>query len=677
MDGKNYFLKKKRTSILVALLVAISGGLLLAFEQNAYPISRSEATTTRMNKTITISENGDVRFQEDLQRYFSTQVFYQDIYFTSDHEDVPKSVATPAFDATRFQSTIYSEANEVMIQSLGQEVESTFRGHDLKLSYSWLANGTDEIGRPIEPIDDESVTWFHYHSGTWGNIRIENDYWMNGVALKYADTAEFFWVVAATDNMLTEQVDVKIILPGNPSEAEVKAYVMGASQAMIHHIGLNDDNQMYVHIKANRLFPGEFISTRINFPASYLSIDATQDQLYGNDVSDRSIANGQPHLTNIATYQAAYQQMRTRYLITDVLAISILIGLVIFAIIQTRKIYLKYDKEHPTDFYGEYYRELPAAYEPALMGYLYRFKEVNKDDVTATLMDLIRRKFILLDTGTESLTASKVNYVMKLNPAMDRKVLAPHEQQLIQWFFTLVGGGDTLTLNQLEAFTKKESQAIRYLKENQAFNQSVFATAKTYDFFDLVNVPAQKSAWFVGLLGLVGILSYGSRLFLTLGTWTGVVGGLLLGGALLLQAYVSSIERRSKQGNEDYVRWRAFEKFLKEFTNIKDYPMPGLTIWEHYMVYATAFGIADLVEKQVRFKYQQMNQTEALNRSPFFRYPGFYGYYYLSLNRSFMSARSTIAQAQAQRNNSGRGGGRFGGGGGFRTGGGGSGIRIR
>jgi uncharacterized membrane protein len=140
---------------------------------------------------------------------------------------------------------------------------------------------------------------------------------------------------------------------------------------------------------------------------------------------------------------------------------------------------------------------------------------------------------------------------------------------------------------------------------------------------------------------------------------------------------VSSIERRSKQGNEDYVRWRAFEKFLKEFTNIKDYPMPGLTIWEHYMVYATAFGIADLVEKQVRFKYQQMNQTEALNRSPFFRYPGFYGYYYLSLNRSFMSARSTIAQAQAQRNNSGRGGGRFGGGGGFRTGGGGSGIRIR
>lgn len=95
------------------------------------------------------------------------------------------------------------------------------------------------------------------------------------------------------------------------------------------------------------------------------------------------------------------------------------------------------------------------------------------------------------------------------------------------------------------------------------------------------------------------------------------------------------------------------------------------------MVYATAFGIADLVEKQVRFKYEQLRQTEELNRSAFFRYPGFYRYYYYSIGRSFTSAQSTIAQAQAQRNNSaGRGGGRFGGGGGFR-GGGGSGVRIR
>jgi uncharacterized membrane protein YgcG len=349
-----------------------------------------------------------------------------------------------------------------------------------------------------------------------------------------------------------------------------------------------------------------------------------------------------------------------------------------FVSYQTRAIYFKFDKEHATDFYGEYYRELPAQYGPAIMGYLYRFKEVAKDDVTATLMDLIRRKAILLDAGTESLTAAKVNYVMKLNKEFNQSTLLPHEKQLIQWFFGLVAGGDTLTLNQLEQFTKKESQAIRYLNENQAFNRAVVTAAKEEHFFDDVKEAARRSGWFLGLLGLFGIGFFIVRFLLALGTYTGIIGGVIIGAAILLNAYINSIERRSKKGNEDFVRWRAFEKFLKEFTNIKDYPMPGLTIWEHYMVYATAFGIADLVEKQVRFKYQQLNQMDQLNRSPFFRYPGFYYYYYYSMSRTFMSAQNTIAQAQAQRNNSSRGGGgRFGGGGGFSTGGGGSGIRVR
>ena len=379
----------------------------------------------------------------------------------------------------------------------------------------------------------------------------------------------------------------------------------------------------------------------------------------------------------MATNEAQRAAFRQTYQLADILGISILVIVLAFSAWKIRDIYLKYDKEHPTDFYGEYYRELPAQYGPAIMGYLYRFKEVAKDDVTATLMDLIRRKFIVLDAGTESLTEAKVNYVMKLNKEADQTQLLAHEKQLIQWFFGLVAGGDTLSLNQLEAFTKKENQAIRYMNENQSFNRAVVSAAQSESFFDNVKEPAQKNGAILGLTVLLGIGFVVTRYVLVLGTFTGIVGGILFGLSILIGSYLNSIERRSKKGNEDYVRWKAFEKFLKEFTNIKDYPMPGLTIWEHYMVYATAFGIADLVEKQIRFKYQQLNQTSELNRSSTFRYPGFYLYSNRMMARSFVSAQSTISQAQAQRNNSsGRGGGGFGGGGGFR-GGGGSGVRTR
>jgi hypothetical protein len=350
MDGQSYFIKKRGGVILLSLLTAMSGVILLVFEQNSYPITTFDARTSLMEKVITIEENGDIRFQENLTRYFSTQVFFQDIYYTSDHEDVPKNVSKPSFDPTRFSTSIYDASETLMISSNGTYATNTYDGYDLALGYSWDANSRDEFNDPIVPIDQESVAWFHYHEGTWGDIRIENDYWINGVALKYADTSEFFWVVAATDNMLTENIDVKVVLPGvNLDVNLVDAYLNGSSLASIHHVGVNDTNQTYVHIKADRLYPNEYITVRINFPADRLVIDATQDNLYGNDVSDYPIANGNPHLQNVDEYEASKASFRQTYQLVDILGIFILIIVLVFSVWKIRSIYLKYDKEHPTD----------------------------------------------------------------------------------------------------------------------------------------------------------------------------------------------------------------------------------------------------------------------------------------------------------------------------------------
>jgi uncharacterized membrane protein len=175
-----------------------------------------------------------------------------------------------------------------------------------------------------------------------------------------------------------------------------------------------------------------------------------------------------------------------------------------------------------------------------------------------------------------------------------------------------------------------------------------------------------------------GIIFSILRLILGLGTFTFIVGGLLIALSTGLGIYLTSMQRRSIAGNEDYVKWRAFKKFLTDFSRLQDYSMPMIQVWEKYMVYAVAFGIAELVEKQLRFKYQQLRQEATFEQSRTLRYPFFYRYYVGGLSRSFMGAQRTIAQAQAARNKSGRGGGgRFGGGGGMRFGGGGGGMRGR
>jgi hypothetical protein len=70
MEGKSYFLKKKGGVILLALLAALSGVIAIAFQQNAYSLPSTEARTSNMEKVITIEDNGNVRFEEKLNRYF-------------------------------------------------------------------------------------------------------------------------------------------------------------------------------------------------------------------------------------------------------------------------------------------------------------------------------------------------------------------------------------------------------------------------------------------------------------------------------------------------------------------------------------------------------------------------------------------------------------------------------
>lgn len=47
-------------------------------------------------------------------------------------------------------------------------------------------------------------------------------------------------------------------------------------------------------------------------------------------------------------------------------------------------------------------------------------------------------------------------------------------------------------------------------------------------------------------------------------------------------------------------RWGAFRRFLRKFSSLPDAPAAAVVIWEKYLVYAVALGVAEEVEDQVR-----------------------------------------------------------------------------
>jgi hypothetical protein len=166
----------------------------------------------------------------------------------------------------------------------------------------------------------------------------------------------------------------------------------------------------------------------------------------------------------------------------------------------------------------------------------------------------------------------------------------------------------------------------------------------------------------------------------TAGVVLGVVfrAGWMLTALLPMEAMVLWIVARRLilrwvQGPERQAmaRWEAFRRHLKHFSGLRDAPAAAVVIWEQYLAFATALGVADRVRKQVR----AIVPTEDLP-APWPGAPsGLFGLQALSSVSSVSAASpvgwlSTISSSIGSSSSWSSGGG---GGGGFSGGGGGGG----
>lgn len=117
-------------------------------------------------------------------------------------------------------------------------------------------------------------------------------------------------------------------------------------------------------------------------------------------------------------------------------------------------------------------------------------------------------------------------------------------------------------------------------------------------------------------------------------------------------------------GEEYDAKWQNFKKYIKDFSLIKEYPPESVAIWNKYLVYATALGVADAVRKamELSLPHEELEDSEIYM---FHHYGG-----YVLLADSLDSGMTTASAAD------GSDGGDFGGvgdvGGGFGGGGGGA-----
>lgn len=340
---------------------------------------------------------------------------------------------------------------------------------------------------------------------------------------------------------------------------------------------------------------------------------------------------------------------------------------------------------HKPEFVGDYYRELPDDYSPAVLGQLWNKEKHKPEMIMATIMDLARRGYIVIHEFAPEkkgfFKRGRDTDYMLVSQGKPLSELAPYEQKLLRMLFWDIGQMDEsqpnsqVSLGQMEAFIKKKSNGRSFGEKYKDLCYAVEGKASQYKLFE--NYGSKNTM--IHILQVVAIIALGIAAVSLLGL--NFLGVALVAVGIVGFLMASGLKRYSKKGQEDYVRWKAFRKFLQDFSAMDQHQIPSLVIWEQFLVYAIPLGVAKEVIKQLQIVFPNMEQDG---------YRFGYGWYvgagmmnFQSFDRMMSDTEKSFANtiketqkvARSSSSDGGGGGGGFSGGGGGGSGGGGGGFR--
>ncbi len=470
------------------------------------------------------------------------------------------------------------------------------------------------------------------------------EYTVRGAIAKYNDCAELYWQFLGDDFKINaDKINGTIILPTNAnSKEDIK--VWGHIKTLNGTIYATENNKVEFSIdKYNR---GNYLEVRVAMPTNMIEISS---RTYDTDKLNSIIKE-----ESVWAEKANKQRKNEKILniIRKIIEVIIIIILII-KIIKSISILVKTKNIKPTMKF-EYYRELP--YEdatPAKAIYILknRFSNFNSNIgkiFSATILSLSLKKVIeiSMETGKKGKDEAIIK-VLDKNPSN-----LPEDEKVIFNFIKNSGRGkDTIPIKKIEQYIKDYPTKAEELSDNlhKLVENDLAKTEK-------IDIEAKnKKAKYQSRISIYFWMS-----IFAINIFNSTILILLIINMILSYLVSIKINVLKQKGVDEQEKWKAFKKYMEKFSLLKDKEAPSLTVWEHYLVFATAFGISKKVLKQLKVIYPEINDNDKINTYStlyVMTNMNFYSSLGRSINSSFSSALSS---------GSGSGGG-FSGGGGGRT----------
>ncbi len=391
-------------------------------------------------------------------------------------------------------------------------------------------------------------------------------YKLNDFVFLYRDTAAVVWnpVINGYGNKIGN-IDIRLSLSQKGGIDNIHPFVYGA---------LNGNSQVLengtINITGYKLQPEEFMEVVVLFPKSVV---AEGRKLIDNDVVQKVLEEQQAKMEEMELLrEKREQEQRFRTTITIIIAAGILgIGICGYLLYvrfnRSKSDEKKPDEqvdrkpmEHDVPEKGTGFRsilakvmpkvpekkgqevlgDLPADYyTPAELSVLLRGKRIKPADIVATLLDLIVRRYVDIETVEKG---NEAYYILRLKE-YEPNSLKAHEEYLVNWFIKDIGDGNEVSTEAIKQSASASGAGDVFSTRLIIWRKLVLNQARRWKFWER--------------------------------------------GPFLWRS------KRTEFGEKHYSEWMKFRMFLKG-TNLEINSIP-LEKWEKFLVYAFSLSLGENV----------------------------------------------------------------------------------
>lgn len=553
--------------------------------------SGSSLFLKQLHFEVQINENGNMEVTETWNIHISrTNTLYK----------------TFQTDATK-----YSNITNVKVVEVAEEGNQPFRQinqlmyHVTKNCYYGMKNkeGNFEIAWGVG-LDNNTFDVKTY----------QISYTIEDAIAKYSDYAQLYWQFVGEDfEVNANRVTGTITLPNQVNRQE-EIKVWGHTEGLNGEIYATDLNK--VKFEVNNFKAGKYIEIRTLFPTQMIPFSTREEN---HPILDKVIKE-ETKWADKANRKREGKTSLNMAIVIPIIVVFVLIDIKLMVDVIKNEERLKRIKKRKPSENNIYYREIPREDStPAQAVYLLKNAkaglptgEIGKI-FSATLLDLSLKKIIDFQVSKEKRGKETIT-IRLLDQAAIQLLEGKEERVIASFLIRAFRSKSEITVKDLQRYIQNSASIIMPLQEKikdgckEDLERKKLINEEEEKIYQKIT-KAQSAyllAFFSGLVfGIPMIQS--TNIYMIIGILPFIVFNLI--NLVMVSISKLRISVLTQEGINEAEKWKGLKKYMEEFSLLEKREVPEMAIWERFLVYATAFGIADKVLKQLKIVYPNIENT--------------------------------------------------------------------